>query len=121
MVGLLAGQLTPVLGFRPEVHLVGPLDTLVEEPVVDDVEAVVREALTHVGRHAGASTATVLLDVDAARLAVVITDDGAGIRGRTPWSGLADLRARAEGHGGSLLVDDDGGGLRLRWTVPITL
>lgn len=122
VVGRLADQLTPMLGFRPEVHLVGPLDTLVEEPVAGDVEAVVREALTNVGRHAGASAATVLLDVDATRLTVVITDDGVGLRGRSAWSGLANLRARAEGHGGSLLVDDHaGGGLRLRWTVPITL
>jgi signal transduction histidine kinase len=121
-VGVLMGQLTPVLGFRPEVSLSGPLDTLVEEPVRSDVEAVLREALTNVGRHAGASAASVTVEVDSSRLVVIISDNGCGIQGEGIWSGLANLRARAEGHGGSLLVDSQPeGGLRLRWTVPITL
>ncbi len=122
VVGLLATQLTPMLGFRPEVHLAGPLDTLVEEPVVNDVEAVVRESLTNISRHAEATAAAVLLDVDSTRLSVVITDNGTGTNSHSTWSGLANLRARAERHGGTLLVDHQSeGGLRLRWTIPITL
>ncbi len=122
VVGLLAAQISPVLGFQPDVHLAGPLDTLVDAPVVSDVEAVVREALTNIGRHAEATAAAVHLDVDSTRLAVVVTDNGTGINGREPWSGLANLRARAEGRGGSLTVDNQAeGGVRLRWTIPIAL
>ena len=39
----------------PEVSFRGPLDLLVSEAVCDDVVAVVREALTNVGRHAAGS------------------------------------------------------------------
>ena len=121
-VGLLVAQLTPVLGFGPEVHLAGPLDTLVSEPVFNDVEAVLREALTNISRHAEATSASVLLSVDSTQLTVVIRDNGTGLRGQTTWSGLANLRTRAEGHGGSLEVDNQPeGGLRLRWTIPIRL
>jgi signal transduction histidine kinase len=111
-----------MLGFPPEVHLGGPLDTLVEEPVLNDVEAVLREALTNVSRHAGATAVSVLLEVDSSRLVVVISDNGTGIEAHRAWSGLANLRARAEDRRGSLLVDNQPeGGLRLRWTIPITL
>jgi signal transduction histidine kinase len=121
-VGLLIAQLTPMLGFPPEVHLGGPLDTLVEEPVLNDVEAVLREALTNVSRHAGATAVSVLLEVDSSRLVLVISDNGTGIEAHRAWSGLANLRARAEDRRGSLLVDNQPeGGLRLRWTIPITL
>lgn len=121
-VALLVAQLTPVLGFRPEVHLSGPLDTLVSEPVRNDVEAVLREALTNVSRHSGATASSVQLMVNRSLLAVMITDNGCGLGDPVPWSGLGNLRARAEGHGGSLVVDHQpGGGLRLRWTIPIRL
>lgn len=122
VVGLLVAQLTPVLGFRPDVHLVGPIDTLLGEGVRHDIEAVLREAMTNISRHAVATAASVLLDVDSRRLVMVVSDNGRGIRTATPWSGLANLGARAEQHGGTLVVDQaPEGGLRLTWTVPITL
>ncbi len=122
VVGLLVAQLTPMLGFRPDVHLAGPLDTLVDERLLYDVEAVLREAMTNISRHAGATAAAVLLDVDSRRLMVVVSDNGRGNHGSTRWSGLANLEARAQQQGGTLVVDDaPEGGLRVTWTIPITL
>lgn len=122
LVSLLVAQLTPVLGFRPDVHLAGPLDTLVGEAVLGDVEAVLREAMTNISRHAGASAASVTLQVDSRLLVVTVSDNGRGAGAATRRSGLANLSARAEQHGGSLTIDTaPEGGLRLTWTIPITL
>ena len=48
-------ETAPVLGFEPEVGFEGPVDTVAGDGLVDDVVAVVREALTNVVRHARAS------------------------------------------------------------------
>lgn len=107
-------------GLRPEVCFRGPLDALVDAQVVDDVEAVVREGLTNVGKHAGAHRATVNLSATAGQLRLVIEDDGVGLTGSTRDSGMGNLRCRAEGHGGALSVDRSPmGGIRLCWTVPL--
>jgi signal transduction histidine kinase len=121
-ISLLVDQLTPLLGFRPEVHLAGPLDTLVDDLMLGDVEAVLREALTNVNRHADATAAKVEVRVDSQRLAVTVSDNGVGLRGNDEWSGLSNLRSRAAHRGGSLdLENSPQGGLRLRWSIPITL
>ena len=121
-VSLLVDQLSPLLGFRPEVHLAGPLDTLVDDGMLGDVEAVLRESLTNVHRHAGATRVEVEVRVNSQRLVVTVSDDGVGLSGGDEWSGLSNLRRRADDHGGSLDLDTTPeGGLRLRWSIPITL
>ncbi len=128
-VGLLVSELALVLGFRPETHLSGPLDTLTDADMLRDVEAVLRESLTNLSRHARASAAWVRVEVDGTRLSVVVRDNGVGLGGRGSdgartgrWSGLANLRTRAEQHHGSLTLDEPPeGGLRLRWSIPIRL
>jgi signal transduction histidine kinase len=121
-VGLLVDQLTPVLGFRPEFHLAGPLDTLVDDVLLAEVEAVLRESLTNIRRHAGATRAEVEVRVDSRHLTVTVSDNGVGLGAVDHQSGLANLRSRAEQHGGSLDLDrPPEGGLRLRWTIPLTL
>jgi len=118
----LVAQLEPVLGLEPELYFSGPLDTLVDERLVDDVEAVLREALTNVAKHARARTATVVVSVTEGRLLVQVLDDGVGIDQGTTHSGLANLRTRAEQRGGDLDVDNrDEGGLRLAWTIPLAI
>jgi signal transduction histidine kinase len=118
----LVAELAPVLGFRPDVSFSGPLDTLVDDRLVDDVTAVLREALTNVAKHAQARRAGVVVALGDGRLRVEVFDDGVGIVGPNPRSGLANLRARAEQHGGALDVDSrDEGGLRLEWTIPLLI
>ena len=48
-------QLAPVLPVRPDIQLVGPLDTVVDDAIIGDVEAVLRESLTNVAKHAQAT------------------------------------------------------------------
>ncbi len=48
----LVHELRPVLGLLPQVSFSGPVDTVVTDSLVEEVLAVLREALTNVGKHA---------------------------------------------------------------------
>jgi signal transduction histidine kinase len=121
-ISLLVDQLSPLLGFRPEVHLAGPLDTLVDEVMLGEVEAVLRESLTNIRRHAAATRATVEVRITSRRLTVTVSDNGGGLTGTEVSSGLSNLRSRAEQHHGTLALESSPeGGLRLRWDIPISL
>jgi signal transduction histidine kinase len=85
--------------------------------IADDVLAVVREALTNVARHSGATRAGVDVEVTGCLVCVQVTDDGSGLGDQVRRSGLANLRTRAERHGGTLTVADHEGAV-LTWTVP---
>ena len=116
-----AEQLTPLLGFQPTVRFVGPVDTLVDGAVVADVEAVVREGMTNVAKHARATTLEVAVLADASSLSVTIRDNGVGIGDPGRHSGLRNLRARAEKHSGALVVQlGESGGTELRWTARLS-
>ncbi|MGY1644328.1 CHASE3 domain-containing protein [Geodermatophilus sp. SYSU D00703] len=111
-----------VLGFSPVVEFGGPVDAVPAGEVVDGVTAVLRESLSNVARHAGASTATVRIAVHDGSLALTVTDDGRGIPDGAPrGNGLANLRTRAERLGGRATVDarPDGRGTVIRWEVPL--
>lgn len=71
--------------------------------------AIVREALSNVARHAGATHATVTLRGDAAGLTLEVSDDGQGfdptaVHGRGN-QGLANMRSRTERLDGTLTID----------------
>jgi len=113
-------QLAPMLGFRPELHMSGPLDTLVDSELNGDVEAVLREALTNAGKHAQATRVDVELRTTGDGLLVSITDDGRGLDDETTLSGLANLRSRAKRRGGHLdIIRRPEGGLSVQWAVPL--
>ncbi|HET7799208.1 MAG TPA: GAF domain-containing protein, partial [Humibacillus xanthopallidus] len=106
------------LGFTPEVTVQGAWPDTLAPPVLADVEAVVREGLANVARHAHASAAWVLVSVGPA-IDVQVVDDGVGIDGHQPRSGLVNLGARAEAAGGRLSLEPgEHGGTRLHWHVP---
>ncbi len=118
------GDMLPSLGFRPSVTLSGPLNTAVPEQVRPHLLAVLREALSNVGRHARASSATVTLSVDSAggepSVELIVEDDGRGIDGATPGNGLPNMLARADALGGSCtLGPGEHGGTRVVWRVPL--
>jgi signal transduction histidine kinase len=82
---------------------------------------IVQEALTNARKHAGASRATVRLDVERGTLGVAVVDDGNGpADGRTAGGhGLIGMRERVAVYGGSLQVcQDAGGGCRVSATLP---
>jgi signal transduction histidine kinase len=116
-----ADEASGVLGFAAQTRFSGPIDTLVDESLGEDLAAVVREALANVARHAGATAATVEVSVGSGALSVDIVDDGVGLQGAQRRSGLANLRRRATLRGGELsLLDPDSEGTHLRWTIPLT-
>jgi signal transduction histidine kinase len=113
-------RLAPVLPARPEIQLVGPLDTVVDDFIIGDVEAVLRESLTNVAKHAQATKIRVRVQGDGQRLALTVIDDGIGLGQSTRRSGLANLQRRAERYGGDFTVGNaPEGGLRLQWSIPL--
>lgn len=109
------------LGFDPQLEIVGPIDTLVSENLIEHVVAVIREGLSNIARHAYATRARVTINVSANQIAIDIVDDGRGFADLTRTSGLDNLTYRAQLHGGECsLSASEGGGAHLYWCVPIT-
>lgn len=108
------------LGFDPQLELVGPIDTLVSENLIEHVVAVIREGLSNIARHAYATRASVKVTVTADQIDIDITDDGRGFGDLSRTSGLDNLNQRARLHGGhSSLMTNIEGGSHLNWHVPI--
>lgn len=109
-----------VLGFEPEVGFEGPVDTVAGDGLVDDVVAVVREALSNVVRHARATRVVLHVGTTSGVLTVLVRDDGVGLGDVDRRSGLDNLAQRAAGYGGSCEVGaGPSGGTELRWSVPL--
>jgi signal transduction histidine kinase len=112
------------IGFDPEVHFDGPVDTLADERMTEHLVAVVRELLANVARHAKAADASVSLRAGHGHMRVTVEDDGVGVAvGRigAGGRGMANLRARAAALGGSFeLSARDGGGTLAVWEAPLS-
>jgi signal transduction histidine kinase len=103
---------------RTTVRLSGAFDR-VPAGLAEHAEAVVREAVSNVLRHARAAELAVSVSLDG-DLVVEVTDTGVGMPEAVARSGLRNLEQRAAEAGGSLRVDrPDTGGTRLMWTVPL--
>ncbi|MDN4596806.1 GAF domain-containing protein [Leifsonia virtsii] len=101
------------------VSFSGPVDVVSEPGLADDIAAFVREGLTNVVRHAGATSASVSVAASGDEILVVIADDGHGIGDTTRRSGLGNLDERAKRRGGALTVDSGADGTRLGLSVPV--
>ena len=102
----------------------GPLTPSSLGLVLENLLATIREALTNVQKHAGATTVTVEVSVDVDTCRLIVADDGVGIGAATTSDheglGLSNLCRRAEKfHGTMSLQDVPSGGTVLTWTVPI--
>jgi signal transduction histidine kinase len=51
----IATESTGSIGFEPQIRFSGPVDSVVDDDVLEDLVAVLREALANVARHAEAS------------------------------------------------------------------
>lgn len=106
-------------GPRPQVTFLGPVDLMADATLTDDVTAVVTEALANVVRHAAATSVAIVISAATGHVTVEITDNGVGPGSSDRLSGLANLRARAEAHGGSFtLGPGPTGGTQVVWSVP---
>jgi signal transduction histidine kinase len=108
------------LGFAPSLRTDGPLSAVPDE-VGADLIAVLRESLTNAAKHADATAVQVEVRVGSA-LEASVTDNGTGMPASlSRRSGLSNLQARAEAHGGSLTISPaQGGGTEVVWWVPLT-
>jgi signal transduction histidine kinase len=121
----LVEEMTAMLGFTPSLRLGPGLRTLDNERLSEQALIVLREALSNMARHAAATRADVVMDIDAEGfLTVTVTDNGTGIPAGTRRSGLRNLARRAEDQGGELRLSaaEPGAprpGTRLEWRVPV--
>jgi signal transduction histidine kinase len=112
------------LGFRPELMIDGPVDTVVPDDVRPHLIAVLVEALSNAARHAGASEVWIDLIVesveDRSSLRLEVRDNGRGFVMGPGNSGLRNMRERAESVGGMCDVESDPeSGTTIRWIAPL--
>lgn len=81
---------------------------------------VASELIANATKHSEASSITLVVARDGADLLVSVTDDGRGGAAETPHHGLAGLRDRAVGIGGTFtLSSPEGGPTEVRVTLPV--
>ncbi len=113
-------ELTDETAIHPTVSLSGPLDAI-PLPFAEHAEAVVRETVGNVVRHAAAGSVSVSVTVRDDVLRIVVADDGSGIDAVPGGDGgLRNLRDRAEKVGGAFAVAaSEEGGTRIEWSAPL--
>ena len=100
------------------VEIAGDLHALTDE-LRATTWFVCSEALANVARHAGASRATVIVQIEGKTLRIEIQDDGHG--GATRARGLRGLADRVEASAGTLAIDSPTGGpTTIRAQLPIS-
>ncbi len=122
-IATLVRELDPVVGFGVRVTFDGAVDTLVSDDLAEHLLAVVREAVTNIGRHAQATEASVSLSVTDGQCRLQIVDNGRGLDATDTGEGglgLVNLRRRAEKlHGQFTAHSPETGGTSLVWQVPV--
>ncbi|EGD41809.1 GAF domain-containing sensor histidine kinase [Nocardioides sp. WG-D5] len=108
------------LKFRPRLAFDGPIRLRTPPEVAKDVVAVLGEALSNTARHARASEVQVSLTAGD-ELVLRVSDDGVGIPDDAVESGVANMRHRAEAHGGRCTVETaKPKGTVVEWSVPLS-
>lgn len=115
----IVGDAQRLLGFRPSLSVLGPVNSDVPSIVAENLLLVLHEALSNIVRHAGATQVDVELDCRGGQVLLVVTDDGIGLGGGGLGSGLRNMRHRAAQLGGSCVFEPAGErGVQVRWLVP---
>ncbi|AOS62828.1 sensor histidine kinase [Actinoalloteichus hymeniacidonis] len=112
-------ELTVDTALSPVVRISGTLDSRVSGILAGHAEAVLREAVSNVVRHAGATRLTVTIEV-ADQLVIDVLDDGVGVPTSVARSGLRNLAERAAEADGTLtILAATPRGTRLSWRAPV--
>jgi signal transduction histidine kinase len=117
----LSGDAADRLGFEPRVRFEGPIDTVVDGETCGQLLAVLREALSNVIRHAGATAVDITLHATGGELILTVCDDGVGPQS-APGSGfgLRNMESRAASLLGSFEVRaNQPRGTLVEWRVPV--
>lgn len=118
IVARAVGELTADAALRVTIRIAGAVEDL-PAVVVEQAEAVVREAVSNTVRHARAKQLMVTISADE-NLVVNVVDDGVGVPTIVARSGLSNLAQRAAVPGGSFRITAPaGGGTDLLWSVPL--
>ena len=119
-MGDVVTRVTEGSGVACRVELRGDVDGLAGA-LGHDLLAVVRELVSNVVRHAGATDVAVTVDAgrrDGDDVVAVVADDGRGLPAVPVRSGLHNLEERARRRGGGLTVAAGADGTRVTWRVP---
>lgn len=107
-------------GYLPGLSIDGRLSDIPAE-IENDILAVIREGLSNITRHSGATDASVAIKVTD-EILITIDDNGVGIPEDAPLSGLSNLGQRAHTHRGIFTTDNRSpNGTHLRWRVPLPI
>jgi len=120
-IQLLADDAAERLGFQPSVGFEGPVDAIVDADAAHHVRSVVREALSNIVKHAGASHVQIVVAADD-ELVVTVADNGKGLGPRLAGSGhgLRNMEARARNAGGRFRASPNSpSGTVIEWAVPL--
>ncbi|MDQ1680042.1 MAG: hypothetical protein QOI42_901 [Frankiaceae bacterium] len=121
----IAGVVTsasPALGFAPHLTFDGLVDSIVPQPLAEQLVAVLREALSNVARHAHASRVDVTVSTDGDEVRLRVADDGIGLPDGAAHSGLKNLASRARdvaGTFGAVALHPPQSGTVVEWTAPL--
>jgi len=108
----------PQLGFTAAIRFASSLDPGPDPELTHDIIAVTREALSNCARHAHATAISVSLTQEDGLIILDVIDNGGGVGTPARSSGLASMRRRAEGNGGTFQLTTPGsGGTQLTWTA----
>jgi signal transduction histidine kinase len=97
----IAGEL---LGYPPTLELSGEFADVPAVPA-DHIRAALREALSNVVRHSGASETRVSLTRDAEGVKLRVRDNGSGVPQGVATRGLRHLAERADAAGGKFFIN----------------
>jgi len=117
-----AEEMASLLGFSPRMRLDGPIDTVIESELVEQLVPVLRESLTNVAKHARATSVVVRLEVVDGWVELEVVDDGVGLPEvlRPNGMGVGNIHERAELLGGAATLSSVArGGVRMLWRVPL--
>lgn len=118
-------QLAHEVEERTGVTVIAEVDVSLEAALADSsaqIVHIIREALSNVGRHAGATTCRVSILRNASSAIIEVDDDGRGfdVGSTRQGMGMGNLAERAEAIGGTLEVDSKpGSGTTVRVRVPL--
>jgi signal transduction histidine kinase len=110
------------LDLKPRVQFEGPVDSTLTDDQAEELVVVLRELLSNVARHAGATTETVDVAAVDGWVTLTVADDGVGPPhlGNHGGHGLANVAERARRRGGTFeLRANEPAGAVAEWRIPV--